>query len=1080
MGRKSFALAKLSRPRLHDVLARTRLYGRLDRCAQRAVVWLSAQPGAGKTTLVASYLAARKRAALWYQLDAADADPASFIYHLRLAAQSFGPGGASETLPLLTPEYLPDLRGFARRFFRALYARLGPQALLVLDNFHEVPEAPAFLSIVLEAFEQLPEGLNVIVLSRTEPPPACAALLASETIALLDGDELQLTLAETTAIVRKRGVANDALAEALHARSNGWAAGLTLLLSRRRSPAETLHDDADSLQHVFGYFAQRVFDGTPAAHQTALMQLALLPLITVPLAEQLTGLADIGRLLDQFHRRHLFTDRRRITAPVAEAPPAPTAGPAPTRNVYQFHALFRSFLQHQAHSSWSAAELRNTTGRAARLLKDAGHWEQALALYADALDWPAYAALLVKHAQGLLEQGRRQTVIDWLNRMPAPERERDIWLGYWEGRALMQSAPERALSVLQACHQRFAERADAAGQLACGAAAVQTLWYARLGWSEITPWVDRLEPLLATNPAFPSAAMELLSFSALHAALSFCRIGHAALPALGRKLLALVDAADVDWNQRLSTATHLISYFHNAAEHELATQLIAKVDVSVETLAASALNRSFWFIFRAIHDVRQAKDDEAALRFQRAEALAHDDGLAHAEFAAIHFHAYLDILFHRADAARARINRLEVHPARGHADAEMNFCLVQTLLAQLDGDVPAALGHAQRGLKAVDRVGAAYFQAVYPVMLSSAFADAGQCETALAILDAARRLTRGSYLEAMDAQLLLEEAYVAWVRSDTPNALVKLAQGLGLAAGDRTRAAYAHRLLARKPVLLVQALKAGFEVEFVRRLIRQWRVAPPAEEPAAWPWPIKVWTLGRFDVRVHDAPIEFGRKTPKKTLALLKAIVARGGSAPDAALIDAFWPDEDGDAAARSLGAAVHRLRTLLGAADAVLQQGGQVALDRTRVWVDAWAFERALAAAREAQRESPAGRDAAMAEALTLYRGAFLAEDEGEPWPVPMRERLRSKFVQAVADHAAHLEAAHRDEEAIRWYLLGLEADNVVEPFYQGLMRCYHRLDRLPEAVSAYRRLKQTLSVLLSLPPSAGTEKLYRTLRLG
>ena len=36
--------------------------------------------------------------------------------------------------------------------------------------------------------------------------------------------------------------------------------------------------------------------------------------------------------------------------------------------------------------------------------------------------------------------------------------------------------------------------------------------------------------------------------------------------------------------------------------------------------------------------------------------------------------------------------------------------------------------------------------------------------------------------------------------------------------------------------------------------------------------------------------------------------------------------------------------------------------------------------------------------------------------------------------------------------------------------MRCYHRLDRLPEAVSAYRRLKQTLSVTLSLPPSAGT----------
>jgi len=186
-----------------------------------------------------------------------------------------------------------------------------------------------------------------------------------------------------------------------------------------------------------------------------------------------------------------------------------------------------------------------------------------------------------------------------------------------------------------------------------------------------------------------------------------------------------------------------------------------------------------------------------------------------------------------------------------------------------------------------------------------------------------------------------------------------------------------------------------------------------------------------------------------------------------------------------------------------VIQQGGKVALDTERVWVDAWTFERGLADARErrghgpkaaaahstahhpatghAARPEPAAADgAALLATLQLYRGAFLVEEEGEPWPVPMRERLRSKFVQAVADHAAALEHAHRHEEAIGWYLRGLDADSVVEPFYQGLMRCYHRLDRLPEAVSAYRRLKQTLSITLSLAPSAGTEKLYQTLRLG
>jgi LuxR family maltose regulon positive regulatory protein len=94
------ALAKTTRPTQTGILVRPRLVRRLDLARKKPVTWVWAPPGAGKTTLVASYLAARRTRGLWYKVDEGDADVATFFYYLGLAApRRRGP------LPLLTPEY---------------------------------------------------------------------------------------------------------------------------------------------------------------------------------------------------------------------------------------------------------------------------------------------------------------------------------------------------------------------------------------------------------------------------------------------------------------------------------------------------------------------------------------------------------------------------------------------------------------------------------------------------------------------------------------------------------------------------------------------------------------------------------------------------------------------------------------------------------------------------------------------------------------------------------------------------------------------------------------------------------------
>jgi ATP/maltotriose-dependent transcriptional regulator MalT len=54
--RKSVSLAKTMRPGLLGVVHRDNLFERMDQGAERGVIWVAGPPGAGKTTLVSSYI----------------------------------------------------------------------------------------------------------------------------------------------------------------------------------------------------------------------------------------------------------------------------------------------------------------------------------------------------------------------------------------------------------------------------------------------------------------------------------------------------------------------------------------------------------------------------------------------------------------------------------------------------------------------------------------------------------------------------------------------------------------------------------------------------------------------------------------------------------------------------------------------------------------------------------------------------------------------------------------------------------------------------------------------------------------
>jgi LuxR family transcriptional regulator, maltose regulon positive regulatory protein len=237
---------------------------------------------------------------------------------------------------------------------------------------------------------------------------------------------------------------------------------------------------------------------------------------------------------------------------------------------------------------------------------------------------------------------------------------------------------------------------------------------------------------------------------------------------------------------------------------------------------------------------------------------------------------------------------------------------------------------------------------------------------------------------------------------------------------------------------------------------------------------LRVHVLGRFRLLAGDTPMTIPPRL-RKPQELLQALLAFGGTEVSAgALIDALWPDSEGDAAYHALESALYRLRRMLGARDPVCMERGKVSLDRDQLWVDMWEFEEEL----ERPRDPEANAIERIGRLRLLYQGHFLQHETERPWVLKARQELRDRFLRAIRAAARECEYARRWEEAANLYRSGIELDSLSEGLYRGLMLCHQELGDHSEALLAYGRCRELLTRFLGIPPNAQTQALYRSVR--
>jgi hypothetical protein len=202
--------------------------------------------------------------------------------------------------------------------------------------------------------------------------------------------------------------------------------------------------------------------------------------------------------------------------------------------------------------------------------------------------------------------------------------------------------------------------------------------------------------------------------------------------------------------------------------------------------------------------------------------------------------------------------------------------------------------------------------------------------------------------------------------------------------------------------LWARALEAGIETDWVRASIRSRDL--PAPEPAwprDWPWAVRVQLLGPFACSVNGHDLLAGAdgrggprgKGASKTLALLRYVAAVGGydGVASEEVARALWPGEGREGRDKALETTLGRLRKLLDHADAVLLHERRLRLNPRRVWLDTAALARCL-------ERLPRPDEHDWAEALALWRGAPMADEEDAPWLTTWRRSWRLRMVAALA----------------------------------------------------------------------------------
>lgn len=407
----SFARTKIQPPRPRaDLIERHTLEATLGAAlAQQRLILLMAPAGWGKTSALAQQLTRQPAgtSVAWVSADQDD-DVPRLLAALAAALEPLDlPWHVAPSALGALAEAERGLRLVADELVNALSEAEVMRGLVVIDDLHRVAD-PSVFELLTLVLDRLPVSWGLVLASRTEPALPLARLRARGELTELRQGDLRFESAEVVALLERHGVPSTHADELLR-RTEGWAAGLRLMLSVGSRGTDTAPSYA---RHVFDYLADEVLAGMEQSLRQFLLRCAVLPELTPARCARVSELPNSASLFEQVEREGLF-----VTA-------LDDSG-----RTLRLHDLFRDFLEERMQRDHAdelprllvhAAEGEPDLARAVGWLVRAGAWDRA-------------ATELAQRGPALVPLGGAATIERLLDLFPAAELQRYPGLDYLHG-----------------------------------------------------------------------------------------------------------------------------------------------------------------------------------------------------------------------------------------------------------------------------------------------------------------------------------------------------------------------------------------------------------------------------------------------------------------------------------------------------------------------------------------------------------------------------------------------------------------------------------------------------------------------